>query len=119
RHVVVCGAPNCSAGVRTALALPGTRLPAVDLTVGAREILGVASHGMLCSPKELGIYEHAAGIVVFGDDAPLGASLAELWPEETVLELELTPNRADAFSLLGVARDLAAKLGVPLRHPAA
>ncbi len=118
-RTVVCGAPNAVAGVRTALALPGTRLPALGATVEDREMLGVPSEGMLCSPKELGLYDHAGGLLVLGEDAPLGADLSELWPAETVLELELTPNRADAFGLLGVARDLAAKLGTTVHDPAA
>lgn len=117
-HVVVCGDPNVAAGMRTALVLPGTYLPAVGLTVQAREIRGVPSSGMLASAKELGLFEHGAGVLALGPDAPLGAKLAELWPAETVLELELTPNRADAFSLLGVARDVGAKLGLAVRHPA-
>lgn len=115
---VVCGAPNVHEGMRTALAKPGTELPAVGLAVGVRTIAGVESRGMLCSPRELGLYEAAGGIVEFGEDALIGAELAALWPAETVIELELTPNRADAFSILGVARDLAAKLGVVYRHPA-
>ncbi|HEV2123409.1 MAG TPA: phenylalanine--tRNA ligase subunit beta, partial [Chloroflexota bacterium] len=118
-HTVVCGAPNVRAPMLTAFAQSGTRLPAVDLTVETREIVGVASEGMLCSPAELGLYDYAGGLIVFGEDAPVGANLAELWPGEWVLELEITPNRADAFSILGVARDLAAKLGVPYKHPAA
>lgn len=116
---VVCADPNVRVGMRTALVLPGTYLPAVDLAVEVRPVLGVDSDGMLASAKELGLYEHGAGVLALGPDAPLGAELAALWPEETVIELELTPNRADAFSLLGVARDLAAKLGVEYRHPAA
>ncbi len=118
-HVVVCGDQNIAVGMRTALVLPGTYLPAVDLTVLAREIRGVPSGGMLASAKELGLFEHGAGVLALGPDAPLGAKLVELWPAETVLELELTPNRADAFSLLGVARDVGAKLGLGVRHPAA
>jgi phenylalanyl-tRNA synthetase beta chain len=119
RHEVVCGAPNVRVGMRSALALPGAHLPAVGLTVEAREVMGVPSRGMLCSPKELGLYDWAGGLIAFADDVALGAPLATAWPAETVLELELTPNRADAFSVLGVARDLAAKLDRPLRHPAA
>ncbi len=116
---VVCGAPNVAPGMRTALALPGARLPGTaDEAVGERDILGVRSTGMLCSPRELGLYDHAAGLIALGADAPVGAPLADLWTPETIIELELTPNRADAFSLLGVARDVAAKLGVPYRHPA-
>lgn len=118
-HTVVCGAPNVRAPMLTAFARPGTPLPAADLTVETREIVGVASEGMLCSPAELGLYDYAGGLIVFDEDAPVGANLAELWPGEWVLELEITPNRADAFSILGVARDLAAKLGVPYKHPAA
>ena len=118
RYTVVCGAPNCRVGVRTALATPGTRLPAVGLEVGRREVMGVASDGMLCSPKELGLFDYAGGVIVLGDDVEVGTALADVWQADTVLELELTPNRADAFSLLGVARDLAAKLGSELRHPA-
>ncbi len=118
-HQVVCGDPNVRVGMRTALALPGAHLPAVNLTVALRPVLGVESHGMLASARELGLFDHGGGVLALGHDAPLGAELAALWPEETVIELELTPNRADAFSLLGVARDLAAKLGVAYRHPAA
>ena len=99
--------------MRTALAKPGAALPAVGLHVTKRDFMGVESNGVLCSPRELGLYDYAGGLIAFGADAALGAELQELWPEEVVLELELTPNRADAFSVLGVARDLAAKLGVP------
>lgn len=118
-HEVVCGDPRVRPGMRTALALPGTYLPALDAVVEARELLGAPSNGMLCSAKELGLFEHGAGVLALGHDAPLGAELAGLWPPETVIELELTPNRADAFSLLGVARDIGAKLGLAYRHPAA
>jgi len=116
---VVCGAPNARPGIRSALALPGAELPGAGFTVSEREMLGVASRGVLASAKELGIFDYGAGIVSFGADAPLGAELEELWPAESVIELDLTPNRGDAFSLLGVARDLAAKLAVPLVVPGA
>ena len=115
---VVCGAPNVRVGLRTALALPGAELLSGDLIVGEREMLGVISEGVLCSPRELGLFDQAGGLIAFGDDAPLGASLQELWPAERVIEIEVTPNRADAFSLLGVARDLAVKLGSRYHHPA-
>lgn len=117
-YAVVCGAPNARAGVRTALALPGTHLPGAGFDVEVREVMGVRSEGVLCSPKELDLYDYAGGIMAFGQDAEPGTPLAELWPEESVLELELTPNRADAFSVLGVARDLAAKLDTEYVHPA-
>ena len=118
-YSVVTGAPNTRAGMRTALAKPGTELPAVGLRVTKRELMGAESNGVLCSPRELGLYDYAGGLIAFGADAPVGARLQDLWPEEVVLDLEITPNRADAFSVLGVARDLSAKLGAPYRHPAA
>lgn len=114
---VVCGAPNARVGVRTALALPGAELPGAGFTVSEREVLGVTSRGVLASPRELGLYDYAGGLITFGDDVQPGTPLAEVWPAQTVIELELTPNRADAFSVLGVARDLAAKLGVPMSLP--
>lgn len=117
-YPVVTGAPNTRQGMLTALAVPGTHLPAVDLTVESREMMGVPSQGVLCSPKELGVYDYAAGLIEFGRDVTPGQALEELWPLETILELELTPNRADAFSVLGIARDLAAKLNIELHHPA-
>lgn len=118
QYSVVTGAPNTETGMLTALAKPGTTLPATGLTVERREMAGVLSEGVLCSPRELGLYDYGGGLLVFGDDVEPGLELAEVWPAETVIELELTPNRADAFSLLGVARDLAAKLGTPFKHPA-
>ena len=117
-YSVVCGAPNVRSGMRSALAKPGVALPGAGFTVAEREVMGVASEGVLCSPKELALYEYGGGIMSFGEDAPVGAELRELWEAETVLDLEVTPNRADAFSILGVARDLAAKLGVSYQNPA-
>ena len=119
RRTVACAAPNVRVGMRAAYAPPGARLPGGHGVLEVREVGGVRSEGMLCSPRELGIFDHAAGLLALGDDAPVGADLGELWPGDDVIELEITPNRADAFSLLGVARDLAAKLGSTLRHPAA
>lgn len=114
---VVCGAPNTRIGMRSALALPGATLPGLGFQVAEREVLGVASRGVLASPKELGLYDAAGGLISFGTDVVPGTALRDAWPATTVIELELTPNRADAFSLLGVARDLAAKLDMPLLHP--
>jgi phenylalanyl-tRNA synthetase beta chain len=115
---VVCGAPDLRVGDRVAYAPPGVTLPGLP-PLATLTIAGVTSEGMLCSPRELGLYDVASGLLTLPLDAPLGAHLAALWPEEQVIVLELTPNRADAFSLLGVARDLAAKLHLPLLHPAA
>lgn len=117
-HQVVSGAPDITVGMRTALAVPGSSLPEFG-EITARTMLGVSSEGMLCSPRELGLYDHGGGLLELADDAPVGSALADLWAPETVIELEVTPNRADAFSLLGVARDLGAKLGLTPLHPAA
>lgn len=114
---VVCGAPNVAPGMISALALPGAVLPGLPAAVGNRTVHGVDSDGVLASPKELGIYDHAAGIIEFGTDVTPGTPLADMWQAETAIELELTPNRADAFSILGVARDLGAKLGWRVKHP--
>ncbi len=116
-YQVVCGAPNVNVGMRTALAKVGVTLPGAGFTVAKREIQGVESNGMLCSPKELELYDYGGGLIEFGDDVLIGTELASVWAAETVIELEITPNRADAFSMLGVARDLAAKLGVTYQLP--
>ena len=116
--LVVCGAPNARPGLRSAWVPPGTALPALGLTIEARDVRGVRSEGMLASPRELGLFDHQGGLLVLGDDVAPGTPLADAWGPCTVLELEITPNRADATGLLGVARDLAAKLELPLAHPA-
>lgn len=115
---VVCGAPNARVGLRSAWVPPGTHLPALGVTLEAREVRGVRSEGMLASARELGLFDHQGGLLVLGDDAEPGAPLDALWGPQRVLELEITPNRADATGVIGVARDLAAKLALPLRHPA-
>ena len=115
---VVCGAPNARAGLRSAWVPPGTLLPALGASLEAREVRGVRSEGMLASPRELGLFDHAGGLLALADDVAPGTPLADVWGPSTVLELEITPNRADATALIGVARDLAAKLRMPLRHPA-
>jgi phenylalanyl-tRNA synthetase beta chain len=112
---VVSGAENARAGIGVALALPGTELQ--GLKVGERVIQGVRSFGMALSPKELGVGEYGGGLLEFPAEAlPPGTSLAEAWPEEVVLEIEVTPNRPDALGLLGLARDLHA-LGYALGSP--
>ena len=109
---VVCGAPNVAVGQIVAHVMPGTTLGAG--AIGEREIHGVLSHGMLASPTELGLYDYGGGLLTLPTGTPLGQELGELWPAEDVIVLEVTPNRADAFSILGVARDLSAKLRLPL-----
>ncbi|MGC8968540.1 MAG: phenylalanine--tRNA ligase subunit beta [Thermus sp.] len=112
---VVSGAENARKGIGVALAFPGTELE--GLKVGERVIQGVRSFGMALSPRELGVGEYGGGLLEFPEDAlPPGAPLAEAWPEEVVLDLEVTPNRPDALGLLGLARDLHA-LGYALVEP--
>jgi phenylalanyl-tRNA synthetase beta chain len=119
RFQVVCGAPNAAPGVRSAFAPPGSMLPG-GRAIGTAAIRGVASEGMLCSERELGLgEEHERGILVLEPDAPLGAELAShLRLDDVVLEIEITPNRPDCLSVVGIARELAALTGVPLRPPA-
>jgi phenylalanyl-tRNA synthetase beta chain len=113
RLTVVTGAPNIATGQKVALALAGARL--VDAyadeyklkTLKPGKIRGIESQGMVCSEKELGLSEEHEGILVLEDDAPVGAPLAD-WLGDTVIEFEITPNRVDAFSVLGIARDVSA-----------
>ena len=114
---VVCGAPNVTAGMRSPLAVPGVTLPN-GIKLRKSKIRGVVSNGMLCSAVELGLGEESDGILALPDDAPVGVSVAEyLGLPDTVFDLDLTPNRGDCFSILGVARDIAALTESPLRPP--
>jgi len=115
---VVSGAPNTKVGVRAAFAPPGAVLPG-DRRIETVTIRGAPSQGMLCSERELGFGpEHEAGILVLDGDAPLGRDLvAYLGLDDHVLDVEVTPNRPDCLSVLGVARELAALTGARLRVP--
>lgn len=115
---VVSGAENARKGIGVALALPGTELPGLGQKVGERVIQGVRSFGMALSPRELGVGEYGGGLLEFPEDALPRHPLSEAWPEEVVLDLEVTPNRPDALGLLGLARDLHA-LGYALVEPEA
>jgi phenylalanyl-tRNA synthetase beta chain len=114
-YAVVCGAPNARAGMRAAFAPPGAVLPG-GRRIASAKIHGVESQGMLCSEKELGIgEEHEAGILEVAG-ARSGADLvAALGLDDHVLEVEITPNRPDCLSVLGIARELAALTGGRLR----
>jgi phenylalanyl-tRNA synthetase beta chain len=112
--LVVCGARNMQAGDRVAYAPPGTTLPG-GRRIERAEIRGVASAGMLCSEAELGLGPGADGILILGADARLGERLAvHLGIEDTVLDIDVTPNRGDCLSILGIAREIAALTGQPL-----
>ena len=118
RFSVVCGAPNTRAGVRAAFAPPGATLPGLG-AVAARKIHGVESQGILCSEREVGLGdEHEAGLLLLDGDAEVGADLvAQLGLDDHVLEIEITPNRPDCLSVLGIARELAALTGARLQPP--
>lgn len=122
RLQVVCGAPNVApqqkiAFARVGASLYNTHSGKVEPLKAAR-IRGVTSEGMICSVLELGIGEEHDGILVLPDDAPVGAPLAD-YLGDTVLELEVTANRPDCFSVLGVAREIAAFSGTNVAEPEA
>jgi phenylalanyl-tRNA synthetase beta chain len=111
---VVCGAANVRAGLTVALALPGANLPN-GLSIKESVIRGEPSEGMLCSGAELGLEDNSEGIMELADDAPRGTDLREyLKLDDHVFDIDLTPNRADCFSVLGVAREVAALNKLPL-----
>ncbi|MCO5063821.1 MAG: phenylalanine--tRNA ligase subunit beta [Rhizobiaceae bacterium] len=106
---VVCGAPNARAGLVGAFAAPGTYVPGIDVTLGVGKIRGVESRGMMCSERELQLSDEHDGIIDLPADAPVGASFAAYAHlDDPVVEINLTPNRPDATSIHGIARDLAA-----------
>src|SRR3954452_21063730 len=107
--VVVCGAPNARTGMKGVFAAPGSFIPGTDTTLKVGEIRGVRSAGMLLSAREMGLGEDHAGIVELPDDAPVGMAYAQ-WAglDDPVIDVSVTPNRGDCFSVRGIARDLAA-----------
>ncbi|MDB5474556.1 MAG: pheT [Phenylobacterium sp.] len=118
RKEIVCGAPNARAGLTTIYAPIGAYVPGSGVTLEARPVRGVVSNGMLCSGRELEVADDADGIVELSDALPVGASAAEAFGLEAVIDFEVTPNRADWLGVAGVARDLAAAgLGALKDHP--
>jgi len=114
---VVCGAPNVAVGQRVVLALPGARLPGGQ-AIEAVTIRGQRSEGMICSARELGLGDDHSGILVLeGSPAPGSPAAAALGLDDVILDISITPNRADCLSAFGVAREVAALLGHPLRAP--
>ena len=119
---IVCGAKNYKVGDKVPLALPGAVLPGDPSTgsgqgfkIKAGKLRGVDSEGMLCSAKELRLAEEAEGLLILPESAQVGASLATLYPADTILDLEITPNRPDLLSHTGIAREVAALTGVTLK----
>ncbi|HVC43647.1 MAG TPA: phenylalanine--tRNA ligase subunit beta [Candidatus Binataceae bacterium] len=129
RFKVVCGAPNARGGITAALARVGARLGAgahgegsgqlaEAMPLQAAVIRGVQSEGMLCSELELGLSKEHTGILELPGDAPAGMLLADyLQLSDTVLDIAITPNRGDCLSILGLAREIAALFGLPLKRP--
>ena len=116
---IVCGAPNARPGLKAPLATIGPRLPG-GMEIGKATLRGVASQGMLCSARELGLYEDASGLMELPGQLETGQSLADaLALDDTVLDVNLTPNRGDCMSMLGVAREVAALTGAGLLAPGA
>ena len=112
---IVCGAPNARTGVKAAVALPGSTLPS-GAKVRPVNIGGEVSGGILCSAAEIGLEDSSIGILEFDTTAIVGQTVNEhLDLDDTVLDIELTPNRGDCLSVLGVAREIAAIRGKPVR----
>ena len=117
---VVAGVRNFSAGDLVPYAPPGSRVAALPEALSTRELRGERSEGMICSPHELAISADHSGILLLGEEAPVGADLKS-WlglDGDAVLELELEPNRPDMLSVVGVARELSAGTGAPFLYPA-
>ncbi|MGC1321060.1 MAG: phenylalanine--tRNA ligase subunit beta [Candidatus Udaeobacter sp.] len=116
KRQIVCGATNYKAGDKVPLALPGAKLPN-GTEIRKSKLRGVESEGMLCSPIELGLGEDASGLLILSPDAKVGAPIADLFPADTILDVEITPNRGDLLSHFGLAREIAALTGVAAPSP--
>ncbi|HEX3728264.1 MAG TPA: phenylalanine--tRNA ligase subunit beta, partial [Opitutaceae bacterium] len=114
---IVCGAQNYKVGDRVPVALPGAVLPG-NFQIKQSKIRGQSSDGMMCSGQELGIGEDHSGLLILPGRPELGTPInAVLPPGDTVFDLEITPNRPDCLSHLGIARELAAWSRQPLKYP--
>src|SRR5881396_2425692 len=111
---IVCGATNYKVGDRVPLALPGTKLPN-GTEIRKSKLRGVESEGMLCSPIELGLGEDASGLLILSPDAKIGSPIGDLFPADTILDVEITPNRGDLLSYFGLAREIGALTGKKLK----
>ena len=112
---IVCGATNIAAGDRVPVALPGAVLPG-GRRIERTEKMGVVSNGMLCSGDELGLTADADGILILPPETPIGLALAEQF-SDVVLDVDVKPNRGDALSVLGLAREVGAITGSKIREP--
>ncbi|MBM2813569.1 MAG: Phenylalanyl-tRNA synthetase subunit beta [Ignavibacteria bacterium] len=113
---VICGAPNAAAGQKVVLGIEGAIVPQNSIEIAKRKIRGVESQGMICSQFELELGDDKSGIWVLPNDAPIGTTLAEyINLNDIVFEIGITPNRADCLSHLGIAREISAYSGDPLK----
>jgi len=116
-RTIVCGAPNCDAGNRVLVALPGAVLPG-EFMIKASKIRGQASDGMMCSPDELGLGGTPDGLLLLDPAAVIGQPANEALPGgDTILDIEVTPNRPDVLNHVGFAREIAAWLKYDIRFP--
>ncbi|MCV9877278.1 phenylalanine--tRNA ligase subunit beta [Brenneria izbisi] len=114
---IVCGAPNCRQGLKVAVATVGAVLPG-DFKIKAAKLRGEPSEGMLCSFSELGISDDHNGIIELPLDAPIGTDIRQyLQLDDNIIEISVTPNRADCLGIIGVARDVAVLNQLPLSEP--
>ncbi len=117
-YEVVCGAPNVATGQKVAFAKVGAVIPEGGFKIKKAKLRGVVSEGMICSGKELEINDDHSGIMVLDEELPAGKPIAEVFGlDDVILEVAITPNRADALSHIGVARDLAALFGREVKYP--
>ena len=113
---MVCGAKNYQVGDKVPLATVGALLPGGEGGNRQAPLRGVESFGMLCSARELGLSEEHEGLLILDPSCELGAPMAKaLGLDDVVFEVNVTPNRADALSHLGIAREVATLLGVPVK----
>ncbi|HSV20958.1 MAG TPA: phenylalanine--tRNA ligase subunit beta [Casimicrobiaceae bacterium] len=118
RLQIVCGAPNAAVGMRTPVALAGATLPG-GMAIKPATMRGVESRGMLCSAKELGLSDDASGLMPLADALAPGTSLRDaLALDDALITLKVLPNRPDCLSVAGIAREVAAITGAPLKLPA-
>jgi phenylalanyl-tRNA synthetase beta chain len=114
---IVCGAHNCDAGFRVPVALPGAVLPG-NFQIKQSKIRGQLSDGMMCAPDEIGLGSDHAGLLILDGQPALGTPINQVLPPgDTVFDIEITPNRPDCLSHLGIARELSAWFKLPLLYP--
>src|ERR1041385_4506877 len=125
-RTIICGAQNHNVGDKVPLILPNFALPMKPgekepFVIKERKVFGITSQGMMCSPQELGLPDQVDGLLILPQDAPIGKPFAEYLGRggsDVVYDLEITPNRPDWNSVIGIAREIAAAAGHPLKLPA-